>query len=259
MDDRFLLVPAPFMPRPASWKKWPGMRSLLSRLESYLPVDVFPWPTVRGTEAGKGNAGVTGALLEEIKPYHHVVDGAGGAGLGILLVAKNLPEPPRSVTLVGFFPTPATARAMGKDALAESMDALFGVVSSGPATALIQLQAEGASEDFIQTARAQIERELDRAHLQAYMERARDTDFSRQRFEMPFPILYLRMLRFPGADSEEADEMIKQLVPNAEIDSLEKWGNRIHVEEGGHELAGKVVAFVERVIAARSAHQAVSR
>ena len=67
-----------------------------------------------------------------------------------------------------------------------------------------------------------------------------------------FPVLYLRMLRFPGADSEETDEIMRQLVPQAEIDSLEKWGNRIHVEEGGRELGGKVVAFVERVMASNS-------
>jgi hypothetical protein len=234
------------------------MRALLSRLQSYLPVDIFPWPTLRGAEATKGGGSVTSALREAIKPHHHVVDIGGGAGLGILLVAQALPEPPRSVTIAGFFPTPATARAMGKDALAESMDALFGVVSSGNATALVQLQAEGAPEDFIQTAREQIDREVDRAHLQAYMERARDTDFSQQRFELPFPVLYLRMLRFPGADSDEADEIIRQLVPNAEIDSLEVWGNRIHVREGGHELGGKVVAFAERVMAADSREAAAS-
>jgi hypothetical protein len=123
---------------------------------------------------------------------------------------------------------------------------------------LVQLQAEGAPEDFIQTARGQIDRELDRAHLRAYMERARDTDFSRQRFEVPFPVLYLRMLRFPGADSEDGDEIMRQLVPQAESDSLEKWGNRLHVEEGGRELGGRVVAFVERVMASDSREAAAS-
>ena len=249
MDDRILLICSPFLPHPDSWKKWPGSRALLGRLEAFLPVDIFAWPTLRGAGERKGGGGVTGALMESIQPQHHVVDIGGGAGLGILLVAKNLEKPPRSVTLAGFFATPATARAMGKDALAESMDALFGVVSSGSATELIKLQAEGAPDDFVQTASRQIESELDRAHLRAYMERARETDFSRQRFEMPFPILYLRMLRFPGADSEEADEIVRELVPNAEMDSLEKWGNRLHVEEGGHELASKVITFVERVVA----------
>ncbi|HET9200831.1 MAG TPA: hypothetical protein VFO84_07645 [Dehalococcoidia bacterium] len=257
MDDRFLLVSAPFMPHPDSWSKWPGSIALLNGLRARLPVDIFPWPTRRGADGPKGGGSVTGALFEAIKPHHHVIDMGGGAGLAILMVAKNLPQPPRSVTLAGFFPTPATARAMGKNALADSMDALFGVVASGPSTALIQLQAEGASEDFIQTARRQIERELDRGHLQAYMSRARTTDFSRERFDMSFPVLYLRMLSFPGADSEEADEIFKQLVPKAEIDSLEKWGSQLQLEDGGSELAGKVAGFVERVIAARGTRATV--
>ena len=67
------------------------------------------------------------------------------------------------------------------------------------------------------------------------------------------------MLRFPGADSQEADEIMRELVPSAEIDSLEKWGNRLHTEEGGHELAGKVISFVERVTAAPAGDEASSR
>jgi hypothetical protein len=41
-------------------------------------------------------------------------------------------------------------------------------------------------------------------------------------------------------------------VPGAVRDEVSEWGIHVHEEAGGHELADKVVPFIEGVIAARA-------
>jgi hypothetical protein len=83
------------------------------------------------------------------------------------------------------------------------------------------------------------------------MMRRRDEDYSEVTIKpTSIPTLYLSLSVLPAGS--EIFAILRRYAPEA-VDGgpLNEWGMRLHEEAGGHELADKVIPFIQGVIAAR--------
>ena len=120
-------------------------------------------------------------------------------------------------------------------------------MSSGPQ--ILRLVMQGADEQYLAEEMKRVERDVDPVKLEAMF--VPGDPASLQEFTLSQPSLYLEMaLEIAGAD--ESAQIFKMFVPGARVDRLECWPLKLHEDEGGRELAGKIVPFIEEVIARRS-------
>jgi hypothetical protein len=252
-DDRILLVPVFFASAPRVFEKWPAVRVLLARLRGFLPVDIHLWPSAEGsprTGASEGFDAILARLRGSIKPNHHVVDlGTGGEFL-LTVLAR---QPARSLVVAGYQPMPATVELTGDSTLANAMRFIGQArrTNLGERTnpePLVRMTMQGLDEKQIAEVVRDIEEHVDLSRGPG-SELMTGTSLLTDEV-VDLPALHL-LLPVPLPGIERTFEFFKKHVPRARTEPLEVWPLRVHEEEGGHELADKVIPFIQSVIAER--------
>ncbi|MEX2237711.1 MAG: hypothetical protein WEB00_09275 [Dehalococcoidia bacterium] len=242
-DDRILLLPPAFAFDPVMVDLWRGFRTLIDQLEAHFPVDLFHWSPEEGQVAETPEQ-VIDLIEGAIRPQHHVVDL--GTACQMLLVALTR-RPARSLTTAGLFSSAATLEAAGEFALAAALTAVTALAIT-PAQ-IVPLAMEGAAPRDVETAIAAAELGIERANYHQLLARFHETDFT-GRTTVDIPVLCLDV-PFPTPGADRLFELFKESIPNARRDELLIWPMRMQEAAGGRELAGKVIAFIQSVIAER--------
>jgi hypothetical protein len=246
MDDRLLLVPPIWAPDPEVVGSWPAIRTFTDRLRDFLPVDFLRHPTLKGEErTGRGWKIVLGGYARAMTREHHVVILAAADEVALNAMAA---QPPQSLSVFSFFPSPMTLAAIGQHELATVMELSF-EGGKHPAQA-IRAFMQGADDLFIRETVSSLMPTLDSAVLAEVIDDAQRTDF-RPIGPIEIPALYI--VRVSSLDARVFFELFQSYVPLARYDECQVWGTSLHEEAGGHELADKVIPFIEEVIAARGA------
>ncbi|MEX2237712.1 MAG: hypothetical protein WEB00_09280 [Dehalococcoidia bacterium] len=241
-DDRILLLAPVFASDPAMVDIWPAYRALVDELSAFLPVDLFHgWmaaPTRRSVEDA------ISLLVEAITPEHHVVALGTAAQLLLGALSRRLA---RSLATAGSLSSAATLEAAGEADLGAAMRAVASLAFT-PAQ-MIPVVMEGAGRRQIDEVIATAEASSNKSLLAEVLERFHETDFS-GRTPVTIPALYLD-ISFPIPGADRLFELFKESVVNAQRDELLIWPMRMHEAAGGHELAGKIIPFIQSVIAER--------
>jgi hypothetical protein len=247
MDDRILAVPLTVAPDPAVFEKWPALKALLSRLREFLPVDFVIQPTLKGQKAsGRGNVALVKALVAQVRPEHHVL----AFSCSELLLVALLQRPVRSLIASGFFPSPRAMAAHEDESLAAGLAAIMPIISN-PGQ-FVRIVMSGADEELINRTTREIEATVDKDLLQRIWYGTEPPISVPSGRTLDFPALYLTLpVLTPGRD--EVFDYFRRHVPNTKLDQLHEWGFHLHEEKGGHELANKVIPFIQEVIAQREA------
>jgi hypothetical protein len=247
VDDRILLIPTTWAPDAQVWETWPSLQVLLGRLKSFLPVDLYRWPTLRGEQPAEGNAAEASlaTLKGAMKPYHHVVN----LSFTGWALARALEEArPRSIVFAGLMPSPRAVRAVGGPELEGAVNIVF-AVSKNPGQ-MLRITMQGAPEEQVVEETRRLESTLDRSVLEEIIDVTSQADYA----GLPsytVPTLYLAtQVAVPGA--EYAQEILKSWLTDVREDVLYEWPLRLHEETGGRELADKVIPFIQEVITART-------
>lgn len=242
-DDRILLVPAGFAPGLETMDILPTFRALRRRLAEFMPVDVYRFPWLHGEEACEGSPeGVASRIAEGIRAEHHVLDL--GTGAEILLLALTR-RPSRSLVVAGFFSSEATVRGAGQPSVAAAVAAMS-ALSVNPAQ-IMPLVMAGADEDLVQRVLASVDASINKALFAEVIRRFHETDFNGA-LRLTIPALCLE-IAFPVPGADRLLDVFRDHVPGAASDVLHEWPMRLHEEAAGHELADKVIPFIEGVIA----------
>jgi hypothetical protein len=151
--------------------------------------------------------------------------------------------------MVGFLASPEKLEAIGQHALAGAMTVNRQVATTNAAQ-ILRLLMQGADEQYLSDQIKLLERDVDHVKLAQLM--TPGDPGSQGEFTLSQPSLHLQMA-LPIAGHEESIEIYRTLVPGTSTDRLESWPLRLHEEESGKELAGKVVPFLRDVISQRSA------
>jgi hypothetical protein len=247
MDDRVMLIQPAFAPDHRFFQLWPALRILHQRLSDLWPVDLFRWPCLKGEKVvgGPAECQVT-ALNAQVTDQHHVVDlGTGGTPL-LIAMTQN---PGRSLVSAGNWPSPGTIAARGDAEQAKALGATF-TIGSNPAQ-IIPAIMQGADPPTIERSIALALESCDRTVLEhMWGKEYQDTDFTGLA-SVTIPSLYIA-IPVMIAGSEKLFDVYQSFAPNAVRDEVSEWGIHVHEEAGGHELAGKVIPFIEEVIAHRA-------
>ena len=248
MDDRILLLPPTWAPDPHAAAAAASVRALLDRLEAFLPLDIFVGPTLKGSKRlGTGVEWLLASIREQVRPEHHIV--ASSTHTEPLLVVLSS-QPARSLTIPGFYASPATALAAGDEALASVMTAAHTVVMHGPSEMFPQLM-EGADPAQVDIIVRNLEGGLDRQALIEITSDFIETDFL-GKAHVELPVLYLA----PTTATPAAGlDLLKRFASDVQTGQLQSWGLRIQEEAGGIELAEKAIEFIKQVIAERGANK----
>jgi hypothetical protein len=232
------------------WRTYrPGgaVATLLSELEAFLPLDVFEQPTLKGSRRHADDvAGFIAVLRSDIKPGHHVVEVGGGPGEPVLLAVAG--SPARSVTICGLYPTPKSLARRGDQELAQAVEAMYMTLVNNPGQAL-SVVMQDADDSTREAALRRIEETVDRAALRRLGESLATAQLSIEQ-QVTVPALYLGLSHRIPANSGQID-IFREYAPGARYDELEMWGPFGHLEAAGYELAGKVIPFIQEVIAER--------
>jgi class 3 adenylate cyclase len=255
MDDTILLIYAPWAPNPETPERWPSVRVLVRELRHLLPIEHFVWDTRANNNRYAEMTPWPEQLRDQVRPHHHIVDVSGVVGEETLQVVSESVEPPRSITVAGFFVGPRTARALGMETLAEGMEATEGLMATAGAQ-LLAMSMQGADEDYVAAETRLVMKDLDLERYRAQWTRpaqeTRGIDFSKVPVRVDIPVLLLSSpMAISGAD--EQAEIYRRFVPGARVEQLHSWPLRLHEEEGGRELAAKVLSFIREVTAGRAA------
>jgi hypothetical protein len=252
MDDRILLIPTTFAPDPAVFEKWAAPRALMQRLRAFLPVDVFLWPTLMGQPAeGSSTECVDRAIRRQLRNEHHLVNVSMRQEPLLTVLAER---PARSHAAAGYFPFVQSVTGKVDSLLATSIEAIRAVTLN--VAQLVPQMMQGAGEAEIEKAVSEVEATRNSGFLTRWVEESLvEHRAGRSKPVTPSshtPTLYLSLpVAIPGG--ERIVEIFRSYVPNARVDELHEWGLHLHEEAGGHELADKVIPFIEEVIAAREA------
>jgi hypothetical protein len=243
MDDRILLIPSIAAPDPAVYEHWPALHALRERLDSFLPVDTLLWPTLKGQpREGSPAESLKNAVRRQIRPEHHVL----AFVCTEPLLAELCEGEVRSLITTPFVPAPNSMSARGDGTLEGAMRAMVQLMANP--SQFVRLTMTGAAENVVTKTVEEVERTLDRAASEKF--RGYEWLDLKAPGTLPVPALYLTAAALtPGRD--EVFDYFRSLVPNTKLDQLQHFGPRLHEEAGGHELAGKVIPFIEAVIAAR--------
>jgi hypothetical protein len=239
-DDRILRILVPWGgPDHAAL---PAVDMLRVQLERVLPVDDFRWPFWESIDAVNPLAAAVQALASAVKPCHHVVDVGGGSSEALLRALATSGVVPRSITFAGFFPSANRLRAAGHSDAAAWID-MGAQVLVNPHQ-WIGIVMQGAPE-AVRNERARMIQET--VDFRALALTLRQYDETWEEFEvrpLSCPALYLQMpVLVPGL--EFAEEILRQFLPELQIGQLQVYGLRLQEEEGGVELARKVIPFIE--------------
>jgi hypothetical protein len=246
MNDRVLLVPAAWAPDPEAFQRWPSLRILQTRLEGLLPVDIFRWPWLKGEEAvGADWERPINAFRAQVRAEHHVVDIA-GTGVRPLLNSGGAGTA-RSLATVSLSESLQTLESRGDTTIANFMRLQYELSRAGPAQ-MLPLVMQGADEAVLAGAIAEVQETLDRALAAETMASAVDLPRLDDGI-VKIPCLFLEPP--PPLAIEGLFEVFRRYAPGARRESLHEYGLRIHEEDGGRELADKVIPFIQGVIAAR--------
>ena len=244
MDDRILLVPFGLTPDPRSYETWASPRILLTMLKGFLPVDIFRWPHLKSEKPiGYGWEAMAEAFRAQIRPEHHIVDV--GTGNPILLQAAATIGA-RSLITVGFLETVPTLEARGDTAMANVMRLQYDLSEAGAAQ-VIPLLMQGADEDYLAAAIREVNESIDQTRKNQSPRVSETQGSPIEAGILEIPSLFLD----PPLYLDGTFELFKHYAPAARRDTLKGWGTRVHEEDGGRELANKVIPFIQEVIAAR--------
>lgn len=247
MEDRILLIPAGFAPEPEAMVDLAAFRALLRRLEEFLPLDIFRFPWLKGEEPCEPDpVALAERMAQAIRPEHHVVDI--GTGAEILLTALSQ-RPARSLVVAGFLSSEATLRGCGEPSVAASVAAIS-ALSLNP-TQIVPLVMAGADDALVQGVMRKVEASVNKDLFAASIRRFNDIDYTGT-LRLTLPTLYLN-IAFPLAGADTLFEVFRAHVPGAASETLHEWPMRLQEEGAGHELADKVIPFIEGVINARRA------
>lgn len=249
MDDRILYVPPSFCPYVDTFRQWRAAEALLADLSAFLPVDYFTWPTARGySQTALDWRGAAEAFRQAVRPNHHVVESLTGEAM--LVAMATAPQPPRSLVSAGFFPSPATLRAYGAAPLAAATEGVYQIYAGGP-TQLVPLCMQGAGEPEMRAAVERVDEVLDRKQLASLMESMKRTNFIAElTTQLSSPALFITLpLTVPGR--EEALEVYRMFAPQAQSDEVFDFPLHLQEEDGGHELAATITAYIKKVIGNR--------
>jgi hypothetical protein len=186
--------------------------------------------------------GPTRAVL---RPEHHIVNISGGVE-PILFAIQGCPV--RSYCAVGFGPGAGTVAAEGDASLTAALRATARL-STNPSQ-LVPMVMQGADEALVQSAIADVRRTCDWAVLTRGHAAAPERNYRAWITPLDVPALYLSLpFILPG--SERLFDIFRRYLPQAREEQLHEWPIRMHEGAGGHEVADKVIPFIEEVIAAR--------
>jgi class 3 adenylate cyclase len=251
VDDRILLIPPLYAPDWNVIETWPAGHAFSLRLKAFLPLDILLWPTLKGQrcEGDTPTEWVLNALRRQIRPEHHVLAIVSGEAL-LMALGEH---PARSLIISGFFPSPTALAARGENTLAGAMVGVQAILSNP--LQLMRAVMAGADEDVVERAAHEVALSLDRPVLENVQadEPLRNPQTAAT---LSLPTLYLR-LPTPTPGMEERFAFFRSYIPDARHDELHEWGLHMHQEEGGHELANKVISFIEEAIASRTPERRV--
>lgn len=246
-DDRILFAPPVWAPDPDVLARWPAVRAFLQRVQEHWPVDVVRWPTIKGEpQQDPTGAGMWAAVARVLRPEHHVVF----YSMAEAVLDQLHRKPPRSVTATSFVASRGTMLAAG-GSLAASTVQMMVEASLRPAQLLPSL-FQGADPALIESILKQVEETTKDRHILEWIARRRlaeEEDHS-GRWVFDIPALYLASAApLPGREGME--KAFRTFFPRARSQELELWGVKMHEDAAGEEFAGKVIAFVQEVIAER--------
>jgi hypothetical protein len=244
VDDRILLVPPDWTPDPAVYCRWPMVHACLEKLQSFLPVDHFRWPSLPGEPCeGDPQECVIQAFGSQLRRDHHVLCFVANE----VVLSALVRNPVRSLTTATFIPSPATA-AGRDDTLAAALTAQN--VISRKLSQIVPMIMQGADVAEVDRVIA----DLRRTTNYDFVARLRDAVVNKPRAPDPLsdlPTLYLSPALGINPGEEPIFAIFRSFVPGARHDFLTEWGLRLHEEAGGQELADKVIPFIQKVIVGR--------
>lgn len=235
------MIPGVTTPDPEISLDWPAPRAARGRLEALLPIDVFRWPALRGEVSADTVDDLVDRFAAAIKPGHHAVDVSGTAGE--LLLSALTRRPAKSLTLVGFFPSPATLAALGLGEHAPIMGAAY-AIAANPAQ-ILAVSWPGLGDEELARIVGQIEAGLDKAALTRILAEVARTNFA-DRIRVTIPTLYLPTpLPIP---KDLGLEVLPRYVSDLRTGALSASGLGMGDEASGYELADRIVEFITEVM-----------
>ena len=250
MRERVLFVPAWFN-SPQSCYRYPGLRALLTALESTFDLDIYHWPTVKGgPDAPPTWQGNADALRSALQPGIHVVDS--GTGTALLMLALTRQTEVRSFTAPGLVTPPATLRSLAMDSLADAAEFVFSMLSSQQ---YVRLLMQGATEAQWADAASVMDDDVNWPYARELTKSMPELSLVNERVHVDVPALYLDT-PLTVAGFAEMREVFLRFVPGAETGELKLWPVRMQDQDAGYELAAKVTEFIGRVAARNAAASA---
>jgi hypothetical protein len=250
VDDRILFVPPSWSPDPAVLEMFAAFQALLARLRAFLPVDIFIWPWLKTQKlTGTGTECLFNAIRDQVRPHHHVLQAPSGYGEAFLEVLAE--RQPRSLVVFGFNPSLRTVALLTGGATPPGLQA-FWEVSLRDATQLLRLVMAGADEADIQRIAQARDRSYDRELALAVGSEFEIREPAAVQ-TLDVPALYLSATEILSTSKDERFAVFRRYVPGARHEELKESAPRWYEEAGGHELANKVIPFIQEVIAQREA------
>lgn len=245
MDDRILLIDVGWI-SPAARRHFPGVLVVYERLGAFLPTDEFAWPFHRPETTNRAWEDTLQRFQQSVTPQHHVVDMRGWGGETFLLAIARAGVTPRSVVLAGFYPRVRALREAGWSEAAAGAAAYYRMATNpgqilGSVTNIGELERAAISEE--------LQRDVDFRGVHDYHMGPPQEDLS-QIGPLNCPALYLSLPGYQPAREHHA-ELLRQYLPQLEVGSLQIHGLDLKDEAGGHELADKVIPFLQKSIVRR--------
>jgi hypothetical protein len=219
----------------------PAPSAALAQLRGAFDVSVFASPFWL-PEVEPSWRGMADSLRKALTPGCHLVASHDWGAYAMMALSTTDVGLGSFVAVGGRFP-PATLRHLGLTVLADSTEARLGFLYNP--TGVYQMMARhgiGATDEEIharvEALSARIDADFSQTATHSWLELNLFHEFKGSDVRC----LYLDP-QPPIGDPELADIFLK-FMPQAEIQRLEKWPQRLADEDAGSELAGRVLSFI---------------
>ena len=237
----------------------PGISSALTELRRTMDIAIFRWPcTAGGVPAGPSWREVAEAMADTIEAE------AANHGRPVTLLA--MPDaaplfiaaiPGHEASVAGFISASihfsnGTLRALGMTALVDFLNSAARTSeaaeepSGSHARRFLRFAMDEGSEEDIEQAAAHVDATIDWGCWDSFFQTYHEGFNLMALSPLPVvPTLYLDPPSKVYAGGEKV-AVFTRLFPHAEVQQLTDWPARLQDANSGHELAGKVIAYLRR-------------